>query len=118
LSYTIAGDRTRAGQPLPDAFAVAAGVPQVVAVGVNCCAPADVSAAVSLARAVTGKPVIAYPNSGESWDGRRREWAGTNQLSAHQAPRWAASGARIIGGCCRVTPAGIAAISQAVAAGW
>jgi homocysteine S-methyltransferase len=118
LSYTIAGDRTRAGQPLADAFAVAAGVRQVVAVGVNCCAPADVAAAVSLARAVTGKPVIAYPNSGESWDGRRREWAGRNQLSAHQAPRWAASGARIIGGCCRVTPADIAAISQAVAAGW
>jgi S-methylmethionine-dependent homocysteine/selenocysteine methylase len=33
LSYSIAGERTRAGQPLPAAFAVAAGVPEVVAVG-------------------------------------------------------------------------------------
>ena len=81
LSYTIAGDRTRAGQPLPDAFAIAAGVSQVVAVGVNCCAPADVATAVALARTVTGKPVIAYPNSGESWNGPRRDWAGANQLS-------------------------------------
>ena len=47
LSYTIAGATTRAGQPLADAFAVAAGVPEIVAVGVNCCAPADVENAVA-----------------------------------------------------------------------
>ncbi|WP_207545474.1 homocysteine S-methyltransferase, partial [Mycolicibacter sinensis] len=67
LSYTIDGTATRAGQPLTDAFAVAAGVPQIVAVGVNCCAPADVLPAIEIARRVTGKPVIAYPNSGERW---------------------------------------------------
>ena len=39
LSYTIDGETTRAGQPLADAFAVAAAVPELVAVGVNCCAP-------------------------------------------------------------------------------
>ncbi len=61
LSYSIDGDRTRAGQPLADAFAVAAEAPEIVAVGVNCCAPADVPAAVALARAITGKPVVAYP---------------------------------------------------------
>jgi homocysteine S-methyltransferase len=119
LAYTIAGDRTRAGQPLTDAFAIAAGVPQVVAVGVNCCAPADVAAAVALARRVTGKPVIAYPNSGESWDGPSREWAGASQLSvplARQVTQWVTAGARVVGGCCRVTPANIAEISHAVAA--
>ncbi len=116
MAYTIAGDKTRAGQPLADAFAVAASVPQVIAVGVNCCAPADVAAAVSVAREVTGKPVIAYPNSGETWDGPGRDWAGSNQLPARLAPLWAANGARIIGGCCRVTPADIAAISRSVAA--
>jgi homocysteine S-methyltransferase len=120
MSYTIAGDRTRAGQPLADAFAIAAGVTQVVAVGVNCCAPADVPAAVALARQVTGKPVIAYPNSGQSWDGPRRQWTGASQPAgrlAGQAAAWVAAGARIVGGCCRVTPADIAAISRAVAAG-
>jgi homocysteine S-methyltransferase len=61
LSYTIDGTTTRAGQPLADAFAVAADVPEIVAVGVNCCAPADVEHAIRVARDVTGKPVIAYP---------------------------------------------------------
>jgi homocysteine S-methyltransferase len=115
LSYTIDGTTTRAGQPLADAFAVAAGVPEIVAMGVNCCAPADVLAAVVTARDVTGKPVIVYPNSGEEWDGDRRTWVGSSQWSAELAPQWVAAGARIIGGCCRVRPENIAEIARAVA---
>jgi homocysteine S-methyltransferase len=114
LSYTIAGTTTRAGQPLADAFAVAAGVPEIVAVGVNCCAPSDVLAAVEIGREVTGKPVIVYPNSGEEWDGERRTWMGHGQWSAELAPRWVAAGARIVGGCCRVHPNDITAIARAV----
>ena len=114
LSYTIAGTTTRAGQPLADAFAVAAGVPEIVAVGVNCCAPEDVEHAVRVAREVTGKPVVVYPNSGEEWDGLRRTWIGQSHWSADLAPRWVAAGARIIGGCCRVRPDDIAEIARAV----
>ena len=112
LSYSIDGERTRAGQPLADAFAVAAGVPQIVAVGVNCCAPADVPDAVALAREITGKPVIAYPNSGEGWDARARAWTGPPRSGPEDARRWVAEGARIVGGCCRVGPAGIARLAE------
>jgi homocysteine S-methyltransferase len=111
LSYTIAGTTTRAGQPLADAFAVATGVPEIVAVGVNCCAPADVENAVRVAGEVTGMPVIVYPNSGEEWDGERRAWTGSSAWSVELTPRWAAAGARIIGGCCRVRPTDIAALA-------
>jgi homocysteine S-methyltransferase len=114
LSYTIDGTTTRAGQPLADGFAVAAGVPEIVAVGVNCCAPADVLAAVVTARDVTGKPVVVYPNSGEDWDGERRTWVGKSRWSAELAPQWVAAGARIVGGCCRVYPDDIANIARAV----
>lgn len=114
LSYSVGGERTRAGQPLSEAFAVAAGVPEVIAVGVNCCAPSDVPAAIATARDVTGKPVIVYPNSGEEWDARRRAWTGRSRFSAGQARRWVTDGARIVGGCCRVRPADIAMIAQAV----
>jgi homocysteine S-methyltransferase len=114
LSYSIDGDRTRAGQPLADAFAVAAGTPEIVAVGVNCCAPADVPAAVALAREITGKPVIAYPNSGEGWDAMAGRWTGASRFAAAEAHRWVAEGARIVGGCCRVGPADIARLAEAV----
>ncbi len=111
LSYTIDGTRTRAGQPLEEAFAVAAGVPEIVAVGVNCCAPDDVLPAIRSAD--IGKPVIVYPNSGERWDGRRRAWTGRSRFSAQLATQWVAAGARIVGGCCRVRPADIAAVRRA-----
>jgi homocysteine S-methyltransferase len=114
LSYSIDGERTRAGQPLADAFAVAAGAPEIVAVGVNCCAPRDVPAAVALARDITGKPVLAYPNSGEGWDAAGRGWTGPARFAAEDARRWIAEGARIVGGCCRVGPAEIARLAEAV----
>lgn len=114
LSYTIAGDQTRAGQPLAEAFAVAAAVPEIVAVGVNCCAPADVLNATRVAREVTGKPVVVYPNSGEEWDGALREWKGSPGYSGDLAASWVAEGARIVGGCCRIRPADITALAATV----
>lgn len=117
LSYTIDGLQTRAGQPLEEAFAVAADVPEIVAVGVNCCAPGDVLPAIRIAREVTDKPVIVYPNSGESWDGARRTWIGTARWSSELAPQWVAAGARIVGGCCRVMPVDIAELAATLSSG-
>ncbi|ODR15062.1 homocysteine S-methyltransferase [Mycobacterium shimoidei] len=114
LSYTIDGTNTRAGQPLAEAFAVAAGIPQIVAVGVNCCAPEDVLPAISLAGQI-GKPVIVYPNSGERWDTTHHAWIGPRRFSTDMAAQWVSAGARIVGGCCRIRPvdiAGLAAITR------
>ncbi|MGH3311075.1 MAG: homocysteine S-methyltransferase, partial [Streptomyces sp.] len=95
LSYTIDGRRTRAGQPLADAFAVAAGQDQVVAVGVNCCAAADVDHAIEVAAATTGKPVVVYPNSGERWTPRA---AGTSTRGGWHGAATFAPGAGAAGG--------------------
>lgn len=108
LSYTIEGDRTRAGQPLREAFALAE-APGIVAVGVNCCDPADVRGALEIAREVTGRPLLAYPNSGEGWAGR---WTGPSRFDAAAARSWVATGARIVGGCCRVGPEEITILAQ------
>ncbi|MGJ5752560.1 homocysteine S-methyltransferase [Streptomyces puniciscabiei] len=115
LSYTADGRRTRAGQPLEEAFALAADVDEVIAVGVNCCAPEDVGPAVEIAARVTGKPVVAYPNSGEAWDAEARAWTGRTRFGAAQVKTWRDAGARLIGGCCRVGPEGITSIRQALA---
>ncbi|MFD4344741.1 homocysteine S-methyltransferase [Streptomyces coelicoflavus] len=113
LSYTVDGDRTRAGQPLEEAFALAAEAEDVVAVGVNCCAPGDVSGAVRTAARVTGKPVVAYPNSGEVWDARARAWRGRSLFAPRLVREWRAAGARLVGGCCRVGPDAIRSIASA-----
>ncbi|MFG2309803.1 homocysteine S-methyltransferase [Streptomyces sp. NPDC048566] len=114
LSYSVDGDRTRAGQPLEDAFALAADVDEIVGVGVNCCAPGDVAPAVAVAARVTGKPVVVYPNSGETWDAAARAWTGDSSFAADRVGSWERAGARLIGGCCRVGPEAIAGIARAV----
>ncbi|MGW3408562.1 homocysteine S-methyltransferase [Streptomyces sp. NPDC000888] len=114
LSYSVAGDRTRAGQPLEEAFALAADADEVIAVGVNCCAPEDVDGAVETAARVTGKPVVVYPNSGEAWDAQARAWSGRSSFTAEQVTGWETGGARLIGGCCRVGPGAIAGIAESL----
>jgi homocysteine S-methyltransferase len=114
LSYTVAGDRTRAGQPLEEAFALAAEAEEVIAVGVNCCAPQDVDAAIETAARVTGKPVVVYPNSGESWDAGARAWDGRSTFTTSEVTGWREAGARLIGGCCRVGPEAIGGIAGAL----
>ncbi|MFJ5289247.1 homocysteine S-methyltransferase [Streptomyces sp. NPDC088348] len=112
LSYSIAGERTRAGQPLDEAFAYAADLDQVVAVGVNCCATGDVDRAVELASSVAGKPVVVYPNSGEQWDAERRRWRGRSTFRAARVRGWEQAGAALVGGCCRVGPEEIAELAR------
>jgi homocysteine S-methyltransferase len=111
LSITCSGMSLRSGEPAAEAFAVAAACPVVLAVGVNCTAPADVGPLVRRAAEIGGRPVVAYPNSGEEWDARRRSWTGRLAFSGDDARGWVADGARLVGGCCRVRPEDIAAIA-------
>lgn len=115
LSISCAGSATRAGEPAAEAFAMAGDCAAVVATGVNCTAPADVVKLVTLAAEVSGKPVVVYPNSGEGWDAERRAWSGPRGFSAADVTSWLDSGARLVGGCCRVRPEDIAEIADLVA---
>jgi homocysteine S-methyltransferase len=80
---------------------------------VNCTDPAAVGPAL-LAAADAGLPLVAYPNSGERWDAAARSWAGTGGADPDAVPGWVAAGARLVGGCCRVRPAGITGIAAAL----
>jgi homocysteine S-methyltransferase len=114
LSYCVDGSRTRAGQTLEDAFAVAASCSALVAVGVNCCRPGDVLPALEVAGRVTGRPGVAYPNAGQGWDSGTHTWTGDRSFDLALLPAWLAAGAAFVGGCCQVGPADIAALAAAV----
>ena len=103
--------RTRRGELLADVLSMARDVDAVIAVGVNCTDPAGIATAVQVAAAASGKPVVAYPNSGEVWDATARRWTG--QPGVGGVSGWLAAGARLVGGCCRVRPDGVAAIADA-----
>lgn len=120
ISFSADGDRTRAGQPLTEAFAVAGDLDSVVAVGVNCCDPAEALAAVRLATATTGRPAVCYPNSGQGWRGGEGEeaghWTGAMSWTLSSAPEWVEAGATLVGGCCQVGPDQIKALAAALTA--
>ena len=85
---------------------------QIAAVGMNCTRPEFVESLLRRMRPHTGKPLLAYPNSGENYDAAAKVWRGNPQVRAFadQARSWYDAGARILGGCCRTTPQEIEAI--------
>lgn len=104
------------GAPIEAAAALAEQCGRVVAVGVNCVAPGLVAPLLARCAAVTGKPLVAYPNRGGRWDAATRRWdeSGASVDFAESARAWRAAGARIIGGCCMTTPADTRAIAAAL----
>jgi homocysteine S-methyltransferase len=110
LSLSADGDRTRAGEPLAEAWEMAENVDEIVAVGVNCCVPGDVTAALADASG----PLVAYPNSGQGWDAVRRVWTGESAFDPGAVQGWLEAGARLVGGCCRVGPDDIVEVAAVV----
>lgn len=108
------GAHTCHGEPLAECAAWLDDHPQVVAVGINCTAPRYIPALVQAIRSATSKPIVVYPNSGETYRADLRRWEGTATCAefATEAERWYANGARLIGGCCRTTPDHIAALAD------
>ncbi|HEY8590418.1 MAG TPA: homocysteine S-methyltransferase family protein, partial [Naasia sp.] len=114
ISVTVSLGTLRSGEDLAEAFAAAAAPASVVAVGVNCSAPAEVLGAIRIARSVTDKPIVAYPNSGEEWDAKNGSWVGRPGFPETLVDSWLDAGATLIGGCCRVGPEQIRRIAAAV----
>ena len=118
LAFTCRdGVHTAHGEPVRDCAALLDAEPQVLAVGLNCIAPALVLPLLAELRAGTEKPLAAYPNSGEGWDAERHCWL----PAAEQAPfgelarSWFAAGAQMVGGCCRTGPEEVRRVAEAAA---
>lgn len=117
ISFTCRdGSHVAHGEPLRACAGMLAGVPQVVAIGINCTAPHRILPLLAEAqRGCDRKPVIVYPNSGETWDATAQRWCGESNLLHFEAltRSWFAVGAQAVGGCCRTGPAHIAAVAKA-----
>ncbi len=117
------GAHTAAGQPIEEAAAVAASIPSVVAVGINCTDPRFVAELVGRMRGSVDLPVVVYPNAGGEWDAATERWAG-----AYAEPgitpdgphagfpeavvrSWREAGAIAVGGCCGTDARTVAALA-------
>lgn len=102
------------GEPLREGYQVLAESAEVVAVGINCSPPAEVLGAIQAAEHATGKPVVAYPNSGEEWDAKNHRWIKHRTFTEELVGQWLQAGAAAVGGCCRVLPEEIAQVAGLV----
>jgi homocysteine S-methyltransferase len=102
------------GQRLEECIRQVQASPQVLAVGVNCTSPKFIPSLIREARKATEKPILVYPNSGESYSAERNDWNGepVYESFGEEAREWYEAGARLIGGCCRTSPQDIKVIAS------
>lgn len=121
------------GEPFEHAVRAVLRSRYIVGLGINCSRPEFCSDLLRLAyheidvaqRSHRDTRLFCYPNSGEIWDGERREWLTDSKDGAgHEQGKtlsefcseWRRLGATFIGGCCRVGPDDIGKISTALKA--
>jgi homocysteine S-methyltransferase len=98
------GARISDGTPIEDAARVAASIPSVMAVGINCTPIPFLIPLLERLRGAVSIPLVVYPNAGDRWDAASRTWVdvagnGSGEL-AKKADAWISEGARWLGGCC------------------
>ncbi|KRL00570.1 homocysteine S-methyltransferase [Liquorilactobacillus capillatus] len=102
------------GTPLVQAVKYLESYQQVTAIGVNCLALEKVAAVVETIKQVTAKPLIVYPNNGDRYNPQTKTWQTNVQTVTFNqiVPKLQQAGVRLIGGCCRTTPADISEIAK------
>lgn len=102
------------GTPIEEAFEVCGNNPLVDAVGINCIKREIVADALKKISSVTDKPMIVYPNSGETYDPSTKTWSHPVSGPGWEdfVSKWKSMGAVCLGGCCRTLPSDIVQIAN------
>ncbi|RSI45379.1 Homocysteine S-methyltransferase [Streptococcus sanguinis] len=89
--------------------------PQVLAVGFNCTAPHLIASLLDGLGQVCNKPLLTYPNSGETYNGLTKTWHDDPEQERsllENSKLWQNQGVRLFGGCCRTRPEDIAQLAK------
>ena len=89
--------------------------PQVLAVGFNCTAPHLIASLLDGLGQVCKKPLLTYPNSGETYNGLTKTWHDDPEQERsllENSKLWQNQGVRLFGGCCRTRPEDIAQLAK------
>ncbi|KAM7462834.1 hypothetical protein LguiA_030955 [Lonicera macranthoides] len=112
------GTNVVSGDSISECASLADSCNQVVAVGINCTPPRFIHGLIELIQTVTTKPILLYPNSGETYDADKKEWVPTTGVAKEDfvsyVSKWVEAGASLIGGCCRTTPDTIKGIAKSL----
>nr|AGV54315.1 homocysteine S-methyltransferase [Phaseolus vulgaris] len=92
---------------------------QVLAIGINCTGPPRfIHGLISFFKKATSKPVLVYPNSGETYIAESNQWGKSSGLAEDDfvpsIGKGGDAGAFFFGGCCRTTPKTLRGIAGAI----
>lgn len=116
FSFTLRDDKHLSdGTPLARVVDVLSRHPQVIALGINCIALENTTAALKHLHSLSALPLVVYPNSGETYDAVTKTWhthGDSCGTLVGYLPQWLEAGAKLIGGCCRTNPKDIAELCK------
>ncbi|KAJ6725989.1 hypothetical protein OIU79_004197 [Salix purpurea] len=105
------------GDSILECASIADSCKRAVAVGINCTPPRFIHGLVLAIQKATSKPIVIYPNSGETYNAGLKQWKKSSGVVGDEdfvsyIGKWREAGASLFGGCCRTTPNTIRAISR------
>ncbi|KAJ6351270.1 hypothetical protein OIU78_007231 [Salix suchowensis] len=105
------------GDSILECASIADSCKRAVAVGINCTPPRFIHGLVLAIQKATSKPIVIYPNSGETYNAGLKQWTKSSGAAVDEdfvsyIGKWREAGASLFGGCCRTTPNTIRAISR------
>jgi len=103
ISFTCNKDlEFRDGTSIMKACKIISSIENISTIGINCFSPLLAEKAIKKLKKNSNKKILIYPNSGEIYNNKDKDWYGEKYFDNSMIKKWLALSPDIIGGCCRV----------------
>lgn len=103
ISFTCNKDlEFRDGTSIMKACKIISSIENISTIGINCFSPLLAEKAIKKLKKNSNKKILIYPNSGEIYNNKDKNWYGEKYFDNSMIKKWLALSPDIIGGCCRV----------------
>jgi len=103
ISFTCNKDlEFRDGTSIMKACKILSSIENISTIGINCFSPLLAEKAIKKLKKNSNKKILIYPNSGEIYNNKDKDWYGEKYFDNSMIKKWLALSPDIIGGCCRV----------------
>ncbi|MBC8294993.1 MAG: homocysteine S-methyltransferase [Pelagibacterales bacterium] len=92
----------RDGSSIIKACTILSSIENISTIGMNCFSPLIAEEAIKKLKEHSNKKILIYPNSGEIYNNKDKDWYGEKYFDRSMIKKWLALSPDIIGGCCRV----------------